>query len=512
MKATCRKKPHNTDSLNQVFAELPPMARVHLPTIGLFSSFVHAATLTLFLGNGDRQQERYEDIIGESLTREQWLSVLNSAAASGLISVRGKNIFEIDEKISAFLIEKLRATAGEQAVAQLEQEFARFYSDWTANFVQNAEEGDQSIMAAVEVEHSNLLKALAISQRKNQWEIVFTIAEILALHYKIKNTPAEWRILREALLDRLGAQFPAGATPEQVDLWCFLMCDRGRDALACENSELAEKTFRYMMESLESSADPSTKTASAETAESLADIYLQSRQYRPAIEWLKKGLSIRSEIGQERETAFDLYKIGRAEQETENHQEAETYFSRALEIFDRLGMEQYKAAVYSQLGLVTAARKKTGPARQWFEKAAQLFEELDLAVYAAENQHHLGILACMSGEFDLAREWLDKALQALQDQPPTPTLINTFAQLGVVSSQQDDFPQAIGWLGKALSKAKEIKFPVTDQIMSDLATLMNAMGGENFTRAWNEAFNGEEPPLDQLKQFQKAEPATVRQP
>jgi tetratricopeptide (TPR) repeat protein len=511
MKTTCRKKPHNSDFFNQVFAELPAIARVHLPTIGLFSSFVHASTLTLFLGNGDRQQERYEEIIGESLTREQWLSVLNSAAEGGLISARGKNIFEIDEKISAFLIEKMQATSGTKAFAQLEEEFASFYSDWTANFVQNAEEGDQNIMAAVEVEHKNLLKALAIAQRKQQWEVAFTIVEILALHYRIKNQPKEWRILREALLDRLGAQFPTSATPEHIDLWCFLMCDRGRDALTCENTELAEKTFRYMIDGLESSSDPSSKTATAKTAESLADIYLQSQQYPAAIEWLKKGLSIRRELGQERETAFDLYKLGRAGQETADHQEAEAYFNQALEIFHRLGMEQYMAAVYSQLGLVTAAQKKSGPAKEWFEKAAQLFDEMDMVIYAAENQHHLGIISCMNGEFDRAREWLDKALQALKDQPTTPTLINTLAQLGVVSSQQDDFPRAIEWLGKALSKADEIKFPVTHQIMSDLATLMNAMGVEKFTRSWNEAFDGEEPPLAELKQFQKSGPATIHQ-
>ena len=76
---------------------------------------------------------------------------------------------------------------------------------------------------------------------------------------------------------------------------------------------------------------------------------------------------------------------------------------------------------------------------------------------------------------------------------------NTLAQLGVLRRNQGRFDEAVAWLGRALTVAAAYNMRVAGQILAVLARLLQEMGEAPFTAAWQQAFSGQPPPLDALK-------------
>ena len=64
----------------------------------------------------------------------------------------------------------------------------------------------------------------------------------------------------------------------------------------------------------------------------------------------------------------------------------------------------------------------------------------------------------------------------------------------VTEWERDDLAGAVAWLGRALRIAVEHRMRQVAPVSNDLARLLQQMGEEAFTRAWQQAFAGEAPP------------------
>jgi hypothetical protein len=71
--------------------------------------------------------------------------------------------------------------------------------------------------------------------------------------------------------------------------------------------------------------------------------------------------------------------------------------------------------------------------------------------------------------------------------------------MGVLRRVQGRHAEAVSWFGRALAIASEHEMPVATQIMEVLAGLAKDLGEEEFTAAWRQAFDGQEPPMEALR-------------
>jgi tetratricopeptide (TPR) repeat protein len=108
-------------------------------------------------------------------------------------------------------------------------------------------------------------------------------------------------------------------------------------------------------------------------------------------------------------------------------------------------------------------------------------------------------------QFDQAEQWYLKALEVFERLGHPPLQVDTLAQLGLLNRELNRFPEAVACLGQALQIAAQFQMRVESQILVDLARLMKEMGREEFTAAWKQAFEGEEPPLDTFREILKQE-------
>jgi hypothetical protein len=135
-------------SLAYAFSQMSEPARKHLPFMGLFTSYVNAHMLGVFVHAGDDQQKAYEEVIGESLDAPGWEAVLEEAAGAGLARPVGSRIYELHPTLPPFFRRQLVSRVGEDGLAKLDGEFVGFYAGWGASFLEGMEKADPNAVLA----------------------------------------------------------------------------------------------------------------------------------------------------------------------------------------------------------------------------------------------------------------------------------------------------------------------------------------------------------------------------
>ena len=223
-------------SLAYAFSQMSPRTRRHLPFIGLFASYVHAGLLEIFVASGDKQQETYQDTVGEALDAEGWEAVLEEASRGAMLRPIGTGIYRLHPTLPPFFRRQLVAGVGEDSLRRLDAEFMSFYAAWAGSFFDDIRKGDTKAVVAVTVEEANLLRALRLAEIDEEWGIGQPIVKILYEFYRIQERTAEWSALRERLLDRVGRQMAAGADRSRGERWMYLLGTEASDALARNES------------------------------------------------------------------------------------------------------------------------------------------------------------------------------------------------------------------------------------------------------------------------------------
>ena len=225
-------------------------------------------------------------------------------------------------------------------------------------------------------------------------------------------------------------------------------------------------------------------------------VIAQERQWLEEAEgWYRKGLEIFERLGLERDAADEYHQLGTIAEERLRLDEAEGWYRKALEIFERLGPEPAAADEYHELGVIAHKRHQLDEAENWYRRALTIRERLGPERDAARVYHELGILARDRQRLDEAESWYGRALEIFDRLGHRPLLVDTLAELGLLRRGQGNPGEAVSWFGKALAVAVEYNMRVEGQILSDLARTMKDMGEEEFTEAWRQAFDGQEPPL-----------------
>lgn len=227
------------------------------------------------------------------------------------------------------------------------------------------------------------------------------------------------------------------------------------------------------------------------------------QQFDEAEQWYHKALEIFECLELEWGVAYACHQLGMIVQEQQKFDEAEQWYHKALKIRERLGLERDAAGDYHQLGTIAQERQQLDEAEQWYRKALKIEEYLGLERDATDEYHHLGLIARMRQQFGEAEKWYRKALEIFELLGHPPLMVNTLAQLGALHLQQNYLHEAVSWFGKALVIAEEYNMPIGDQIVMDLARVINAMGEEEFMVAWQQAFEGQEPPLERIREVMR---------
>jgi tetratricopeptide (TPR) repeat protein len=349
-------------------------------------------------------------------------------------------------------------------------------------------------LAAAEEAHRNILDYLTSLPDLDESKIAVAFHQLGRIAEAQQDFNEAEELYRKALEIRedLGRERLAASNQHQL----------GRVAQARQRFDEAAEWYRKALEIYERLG---LERDAAGEYHQLGIVAHEQMRFDEAEDWYRKGLEIHERLGLERQAAASYQQIGGIARELQRSDEAEEWYRKALATNERLGLEREAAGVYHQLGN-NALERRLEEAEEWYRKALEIYQRLRLERGAAAIYHQLGYIAQEQQRFEEAEKWYQKGLEAYETVGHAPFMIQTLAQIAVLHREQDHLAEAIRWFGKALAVAAEYQMPSTVQIMRDLNSLMTAMGEEAFNNAWRTAFDGQEPPLEDLEALDDSEP------
>jgi tetratricopeptide (TPR) repeat protein len=470
-----------TVSLDYSFSKLSEKARKHLPFLGLFSERVDINLLHDFSENlDDEYGQAYQAVFGENLQKDDWLAILNEAAAASIVEYLGDGIYKIHPALPWFLRKRLNtitslqakqrnrqisrmdeiaslhsvplAMKGEEVISELEKKLLIFYAYLADSCRKKLISDAEFATFILQVEESNLLQNLRLAEQQQQWAYAQAILQALGEIYQRLGRKPEFKALQQRALNQIGIHLSEAKAKgkDAFDFWMYLRGKEANEALFRADLEAARVISQEILDELIALNDSSLKDKIAVAYHQLGIVALEQRDFKQAQQYCLKALKILEDAGDFYITSGVYHQLGRVAQEQRHFEQAQQYYLKALKIYEDTG-DLYKAAnEYHQLGIVAEEQRQFEQARQYYFKALKIYEDTRDLYKAATVHHQLGNIACQQGQFEQARQYYLKALKIKEDAGDLYSAASDYHQLGIVAKEQRQVEQARQYYLKAL--------------------------------------------------------------
>ncbi len=535
-------------SLSYAFHQLSEKAREHLPVLGLFVSRVHTSGLAGLMALGLLAEDAREpsgETADQMLDSGAWAQLLDEAGACGLLRSSGLGAYELHPTISPFLRRQLVSVVGEEGRKRLDTLFVRFYAAAARMCAERLESGDRDALLRARDEEANFLRALRLAEMNEGWSDVEQLMRMLGPYHDMLGRIDEWIRLRTRVLAALGSEVPDKSDLRRAYLWMFLMGDVAFFALEKNDFSAAESAQRPVLQfasSLDHVDDPELQENVAEAYHRWGNVLHARGELDEAAEWYRKAAEIQERLGFEGSAAHEYHYLGMVAlgRDPPSLEEAERWHEKAREVFERQGLCLKLAAEYHHLGIVAGIRGQLDQAERWYAKALEVYEGLGHETEMAHEYYQLSSIAESRGDsvkaeelsrkaleiverhgldrevgtiyrhlarmiqkrggWDEAEAWCWRALDRFGRSHDPALAAVTMADVGRIRYEQNKLLEALQWLGGALMIAMKCGPDPSVHVLPDLARVLQTMGEDEFTLAWKETFEGQEPPLELLQE------------
>ena len=534
-------------SLTYAFHQLSEQAQKHLPFLGLFVSRVHSTGLAGLTALGVLAGEPgavHGDTMDEMLDAGAWTRLLDEAAACGLLRSSEPGVYELHPTLSPFLRGQLVSVVGEEGRRRLDAQFLRFYAAAAAMSRQGLEKGHRAAVLRARDEEANFLRALRLAEMSEDWSGLEQLMRMLGPYYDMLGRTDEWIGLRTRVLTAVGREPPDRSDLKRAYLWMFLMGDETFFALerndfsAAESAQLPVLDFVCSLDQLD---DPELQENVAAAYHRWGNVLHARGELEQAGEWYRKAAAIHESLGFDDSAAHEYHYLGMVAvgHDPPDLEAAEGWHQKSLAIFEQEGLCLKAAAEYHHLGIIAGMRGQLDQAEHWYSKALEVCERVGPETSMAREYYHLSSIAedreqsdkaeelsrkaleilerhgldrevgtiyrqlgrkiQKRGGWDEAEAWYWRALDRFQRSHDPALAALTMADVGRIRLQQNKLPEALQWLGAALAIAIKHGSDPSVHVLPHLARVFQKMGEDEFTLAWKEAFEGQEPPLAALR-------------
>ena len=445
-----------TVSLDYSFSKLSEKARKHLPFLGLFSERVNAHWLHLFSKNPDNEDGQvYKAVFGENLQKDDWLAILNEAAAASIVEYLGDTIYKIHPTLPWFLRKRLNTIASlhnEEVISELEKKLLILYAylanDCYREMISNAE----LATFILRVEEPNLLQNLRLAEQQQQWFYAQAILQALGEIYQRLGRKPEFKALQQRVLNQIGIHLSEAKAKgkDAFDFWIYLRGNQADEAVSRADLEAARVINQEILDELIALNDSSVNDKIAACYHQLGIVAYEQRQFEQARQYYLNALKIFEEAGDLYNAAVGYHELGLLAYGQRQFEQAEQYYLKTLKIYEDTG-DLYQAAYeYHHLGIVAYEQQQFEQAEQYYLKALKIYEDAGDLDKAAMGYHELGIVAYKQRQFEQARQYYFKALKIREDTGDLYKATNQYHHLGMVAQEQQQFGEAQQYHFKAL--------------------------------------------------------------
>ena len=480
-----------TVSLDYSFSKLSEKARRHLPFLGLFSERVNVNVLHAFSESPDGEfGQAYQAVFGENLQKDDWLAILNEAAAASIVEYLGYDtVYKIHPALPWFLrkqlntIVSLRAKqsnrqisrmneiasflsvplaitddTGEEVINELEKKLLIFYAELASNYeeklITNAEFASFNLL----LEEANLLQNLYVAEKQQQWAEAQAILQALTEIYERLGRKAELKTLRQRGLKQIGMELTEAKVKgeDAYNFWIYLRVNEANEALLRADLEKGRVIYQQILDDLIAINDSLMNDTIAVLYHQLGNVAFLQQQFEQAQQYCLKALKIREDAGDFYKAGSDYHLLGMVAQTQQQFEQAQQYYLKALKIKEDYGDFYSATTDYHQLGMIAQEQWQFEQAQQYYLKALKILEYAGDLHSAAMEYSQLGIVAQAQRQFDEAQQYYLKALKIKEDYGDLYNATTDYHQLGILAQQQREFEQARQYYLKALKIREDV--------------------------------------------------------
>ncbi|MEO3807594.1 tetratricopeptide repeat protein [Sphaerisporangium sp. B11E5] len=217
-----------------------------------------------------------------------------------------------------------------------------------------------------------------------------------------------------------------------------------------------DRALEWYRKSLTIKEDLGNRAGMAASYHHLGRIAQERGELDQALEWYRKSLTISEDLGDRADMAATYHHLGTIAQERGDYDRALEWYRKSLTIKEDLGDRAGMAASYHHLGRIAQVRGELDQALEWYSKALTINEDLGNRAGTAASYHHLGIVDQDRGEYDQALEWYRKALTVNEDLGNRAGMAGNYHQLGRIAQERGEYDQALEWYRKALTVNEDL--------------------------------------------------------
>ncbi|MDJ0621144.1 MAG: tetratricopeptide repeat protein [Calothrix sp. MO_192.B10] len=448
-----------TVSLDYSFSKLSEKARRHLPFLGLFSERVNAHWLYHFSGIDEYAQayQAYQAVFGENLQTDDWLAILNEAAAASIVEHLGYDtVYKIHPALPWFLRKRLKTIPSlhnEEVINELEKNLLIFYGHLANYYYKKLMSDGESATLILRIEEPNLLQNLRLAEQEQQWKSAWYILAALGKLYKRLGHKPELKALQKRALNQIGIHLTQAKAKgkDAFDFWMYLRNNEANEAWNRTDLEAARAIHQEILDELIPLNDSSVNGKIAICYHQLGNLAFRQRQFEEAQQYYLKALKIKEDAGDFYNAASDYHQLGHVVQEKRQFEQASQYYLKALKIYEDAGDLYQAAAEYHHLGTVAEQQQQFEQAKQYYLKALKITEDSgDFYNNITIVYHQLGVVAEKQQQFEQAKQYYFKALKIREDAGNFYNAASDYHQLGNVAYQQRQFEDAQQYYLKAL--------------------------------------------------------------
>ena len=217
-----------------------------------------------------------------------------------------------------------------------------------------------------------------------------------------------------------------------------------------------EEALDWYRKSLSIKEELGDRSGMASSYHQLGRVAQERGSYEEALDWYRKSLSIEEELGNRSGMASSYHQLGRVAQERGSYEEALDWYRKSLSIMEELGNRSGMASSYHQLGVVAQGRGSYEEALDWYRKSLSIEEELGNRSGMASSYHQLGRVAQGRGSYEEALDWYRKSLSIEEELGNRSGMASSYHQLGMVAEERGSYEEALDWYRKSLSIMEEL--------------------------------------------------------
>ncbi len=313
-------------SLTYRLDALDAALRRRLGALALFQGFVSANVLATICQHVDGSPDALK-----GLGREEWIKMLDAATEIGLLRRAGEGYYTVHPALPWFFHDLMRESFPAH-LDWLEKAFSAAYGAYAHYLFRLFQTSTNLAISLLRAEESNLMHALRLARRHEDWSAVHGILYGLQKLLTTQGRWVEWERLVEELEDE---NTDEGGEPlsGREDLWRALLGHRSEIAGYRRDFDAARAIHLRLQEHFERAGDSKNQAVALHQLGMIAE---ERRQLEEAERWYRQSLAIAERIGNEHGQAGTLHQLGRIAEAQNNTTEAIRWYEQSEALFARL--------------------------------------------------------------------------------------------------------------------------------------------------------------------------------